>query len=403
MDCPILLIDANSFFASCHIALNPELADIPVVVGGEEKKRHGICLAANYIAKREYGIKTGMAVREAREKLGDKGVIVSPQHSLYVDFSARILRIKRRYSPLVEPFSIDESWVDLSGTERLHRTDSSEEIATRLQKNILEETGIPTSVGIGPNKIISKMAAEIKKPLGITKVDFQDVPRVFWPLPVKELFGVGHRMEKNLWLLNIHSIGDLANYPAGILKKRFGLIGLILKNSANGVDYSPVNPANLEVVKSAGHQITLPKDLAGHENIQVIIHELSEIVGRRVRIGGYTGKTVGLTLKDTEFQCLHRTQSMPYFSDLAEDIYGTAVVLLHRHWPRWKPVRMVGLTLSHLIKNSEEQLDLFGVTEKKRKLTRALDKIKDRHGETAVFKATSLTGVSVMLQNRWGC
>ena len=402
MDCPILLIDANSFFASCHIALNPSLADLPVVVGGDEEKRHGICLAANYVAKRGYGVKTGMTVREARDRVGDKGVFFSPLHSLYVDFSARILRIKRRYSPLVEPFSIDESWVDLQGTELLHKTTSSLEIADRLQKEILAETGIPVSVGVGPNKIISKMAAGIKKPLGITKVDFSQVSQVFWPLPVRELFGVGRRMERHLWTLNIHTIGDLANYPAEILKKRFGLIGLVLKNSANGIDYSPVNPASLEGSKSAGHQITLPQDIAGHENIRVIIHELAETVSRRVRISDYTGKTVGLTLKDTDFRTLYRTRSMPIFSDQAEDLYEAAADLLHLHWPPWKPVRLVGLTLARLIKKKDVQLDLFGEVEKKLAITKALDTIKDRHGEKAIFKGISLTDVSILFHNRWG-
>lgn len=401
MECPILLVDANAFFASCHIAIDPALADKPVVVGGDEKKRHGVCLAANYLAKRKYGIQTGMTVREARQRMGNQGIFISPQHSLYVDFSARIIRIKQRYSPLVEPFSIDESWLDLSGTELLHKTSSAEEIAARLQKSILAETSIPTSIGVGPNKIISKMAAGIKKPLGITKVRLEDVPVLFWPLPVKKLFGVGPRMEKNLNLLNIHSIGDLANYPSDVLEKRFGVTGLILKNSANGIDSSPVDPTSTSTVQSAGHQITLASDLAGHENLRVVIHELSEIVSRRVRLGGYSGKTVGLTLKDTDFHYLHRTRSMPHFSNLAQDIYNTALFLLHHHWPQWKPVRMIGLTLAHLTKNTAEQLDLFGSVEKDRKLTQALDQIKDRYGEIAIFKGTSLTKGSILFENRW--
>lgn len=400
--CPILLCDANSFFASCHIALNPGLADKPLVVGGDPQRRHGIVLAANYIAKGEYGIKTGMGVWEARARLGDQGVFVVPQHHIYVDFSLRILRVARRFTDRLEPFSIDEFWADVSNTRAVHQTESTEEIAWRLQQAILKETGIPTSVGVSANKLLAKQAAGMKKPLGITVLDPGDVPDRLWPLPVRELFGVGSRLEKRLRVLNIHTIGDLANYPEGILKQRFGLIGLVLRNSANGLDYSPVDPFSLEDVKSIGHQITLPRDYQGYEDVQAVIMELSDIVSRRVRVGGFMGRTVGLTLKDTDFKWLHRTRTLAHYTDLPEAIYETAVRLLHRHWPRWKPVRMVGITLSKLVKKDCEQLDLFGRVEKQRKLVDAVDKIRDRFGEQSILKGVSLTGAGVVFTSRWG-
>lgn len=402
MYCPILLCDANSFFASCHIALSPGLADQPLVVGGDPKRRHGIVLAANYIAKLEYGIKTGMGVWEARERLGGRGVFVVPQHHIYIDFSLRVLRVARRFTDRIEPFSIDEFWADVSNTRAIHKTDSSEEIARRLQREILEETGIPTSIGVSANKLLAKQAAGMKKPLGITVLDPREVPERLWPLPVRELFGVGPRLEKHLRVLNIHTIGDLANYPENILKKRFGLIGLVLRNSANGLDYSPLDPLSLEEVKSIGHQLTLPRDYRGYGDIQAVVLELSDIVGRRVRVGGYAGKTVGLTLKDPEFKWLHRTQSLPWYTDFSESIYETAVRLLHRHWPEWKPVRMVGVTLSNLVKRNFEQMDLFGRTEKQRRLVAAVDGIKDRFGEQSILKGVSLTGAGVVFADRWG-
>jgi len=391
MSSTILLADMNAFFASVHQALDPALKDRPVIVGGDPAKRHGIILTASYEAKAK-GVKTGMTVYEA-EKLCPEAIFIKPQHHLYVHFSTRILRIMRNFTPLVEPFSIDEAFLDVNGCEKLFG--SPVEIARKLKKRIHEEVGVACSIGVAPNKLLAKMAAGLQKPDGLTVIDHEDVPTRIWPLPVKELFGVGPRYENHLKLFNIHTIGDLASFPVAILKRRFGVYGEILWNSANGIDYSPVDPKTLETVKSIGQQITLPRDYRTHEEIKVVIMELSDLVAQRVREGGYAGRTVVLSLKDANFAWLSRMSALREHTDLAADICGAAVELLERHWPDGWPVRMAGVALAGLTRPLVEQLTLFGEKEKIRKVEEACDQIRSRFGKKAIFRAVSLTRAGV--------
>ncbi|HOV80578.1 MAG TPA: DNA polymerase IV [Bacillota bacterium] len=387
MHCPILLADMNAFYASVHQTMDPALRGKPVIVGGDPAKRHGIVLAASYEAK-AFGVKTGMAVWEARE-LCPHGIFLKPAHGHYINFSARIVKIMKDFSPMVEPFSIDEAFMDVSGCDQLFG--SSVDIALKLKARVKKEVGVLCSVGIGPNKLLAKMASGMQKPDGLTLMDFPDVPAKMWPLPVRELFGVGFRMEKRLRDLNIHTIRDLARYPLSVLQKRFGLVGHVLHLSANGIDYSPVDPHSLDRVKSIGHQITLPRDYRGYSEIKVVILELSEIVCRRVRLGGYVGRTVRLALKDADFLWMSRARTLAFPTAFAGDVCRAAVELLYRHWPAWKPVRMVGVSLAGLVKSTAEQVDLLGEDERNRRLYAACDRVKDRFGEQSLLRAVSLT------------
>lgn len=385
MERTILLADMNSFFASVHQALDPKLRGKPVIVAGDPEKRHGIVLTASYEAKKK-GVKTGTVVWEARQRCPD-GIFIKPQYHLYVDFSSRILQIMDDFTPLVEPFSIDEAFMDVTGSQKLFG--SPVEIAKQLKKRIHREIGITCSVGVGPNKLLAKMAAELQKPDGLTVMSHKEMPVLLWPLPIKKLFGVGHRYEQHLHKLNIHTIGDLAKYPVAILKKKFGLYGETLWLSANGIDSSPVDPDSLNQVKSIGQQITLPRDYKGNE-IKVVILELADLVAQRVRAGEYLGKTVSLSLKDTNFCWLSRMQTFRRPTNLAADISTAAIELLQKHWsPRW-PVRMIGVGLSNLFTSRMEQTDLFGSREKLREIEKACDQVRERYGKTAVFRAVSL-------------
>lgn len=387
----ILLADMNAFFASVHQALDPTLKGRPVIVGGDPAKRHGVVLTASYEAKAK-GVKTGMTVYEA-QRLCPEGIFLQPQHHLYIHFSTHILQIMRDFTPLVEPFSIDEAFLDVTGCQRLFG--SPVEIARKLKKRIYEEVGVRCSIGIGPNKLLAKMAAGLEKPDGLTVLDYGDIPGRLWPLPVRELFGVGPRYEHHLKLFNIHTIGDLARFPVEILKKRFGVNGELLWQCANGIDSSPVDPDSLAVVKSIGQQITLPRDYRTHGEIQVVLLELADLVAERVRAGGYAGRTVVLSLKDAGFNWLSRMKTLPERTDLARDIYRAAAELLKRYWPDGWPVRMVGVTLAALLPERLEQLTLFGEKEKVRSSEKACDYIRSRFGENAIFRAVSLTRAGV--------
>jgi DNA polymerase-4 len=387
----IFLADMNAFFASVHQALDPALKGKPVIVGGDPARRHGIVLAASYEAKAK-GIKTGMTVGEAK-KLCPQAIFIKPQHHLYLQFFTRILRIMRCFTPLVEPFSIDEAFLDLTGCQKLFGLPVDTALA--IKKRIREEVGVTCSVGIGPNKLLAKMAAGLQKPDGLTVLNYEDVPVRLWPLPVRELFGVGPKYERHLKLFNLQTIGDLAKFPVKILKRRFGVNGEVLWRCANGIDYSPVDPHTLERVKSIGHQITLPRDYRSREEIKVVILELADLVARRVRAGGYAGKTVVLSLKDANFTWLSRRGTLLEHTELAFDIYQAAVKLLTCHWPEGRPVRLIGVALAGLIPKRVEQLDLFKEKEKLKNSERACDHIKSRFGEKTIFRAVSLTRAGV--------
>ncbi|MHB8983871.1 MAG: DinB/UmuC family translesion DNA polymerase, partial [Carboxydocellales bacterium] len=222
-----------------------------------------------------------------------------------------------------------------------------------------------------------------------------DIATKMWPLPVGDLFGVGRRTEKKLRLFGVRTIGDLAKFPVEVLERKFGIIGRVLHLSANGIDFSPVNPHSLELAKSIGNQMTLSRDYRGHEEIKVAILDLVETVGYRVRQGGYVGKTVSLTLRDSDLLFHSWSASLAEYTDLSEDIYGMAGRLLETNWPEWKKVRLVGVSLSKLIKKGFEQIDLLGEKEKLRKLTQACDEIRERFGYSKIQRGSSITEAGI--------
>lgn len=384
----IMLVDMNSFFASVHQALDPSLQGKPVIVCGDPSKRRGIVLAASYEAKKPYGIKTGMTVNEAKQKCPG-AVFISPCYRQYISFSTRIINILKRFSPLVEPYSIDEAFVDVTGCT--HLLGNPQQIAADIKRQIKNEVKVSCSIGIGPNKLLAKMASDFEKPDGLTTLNYKDVPAKLWPLPVRKLFGVGSRYEKHFQKLNIKTIGDLANFPVEILKKKFGLMGEILHLSANGIDYSPVEPSSLQYIKSIGNQVTLPKDYRGYEEIKVIILELAEHVCYRARTAGCLGKTVSLTLKDNYFVTRTHSATMPQPSNITNEIYQTALMLMHRHWNSSARVRAVGLALSNLTDGCSRQLSITTDLIKQEKLEQACHEIKKRWGYSSIKRAVSLT------------
>ncbi|MGD0621756.1 MAG: DNA polymerase IV [Thermacetogeniaceae bacterium] len=385
MERAILLADMNSFFASVHQALDPRLRGQPVVVIGDPEQRRGIVLSASYEAKRR-GVKTGMILREARQ-VCPHGYFIKSQYHLYVSFSSRFLRIMRDFTPLVEPFSIDEAFLDVTGSQKLFGTPVA--IARQLKQRIRQEVGLTCSVGVAPNKLLAKMGADLQKPDGLTVIGRRDVPAVIWPLPVRDLFGVGPRYEQHLRRLNIFTIGDLARFPVDILKRKFGVIGEVLWLNANGTDSSPVEPESLDRVKSMGHQVTLPRDCKG-DRLRAVILELADLVAYRVRSEGYVGRTVVLCLKDPDFCWLSRMRTIPEYTDLGAEIAAAALSLLAEHWfPDW-PVRMVGVTLANLIPCRIEQPALFGERERLKRIEQACDLVRNRFGRKTICRAASL-------------
>jgi DNA polymerase-4 len=385
MERAILLADMNSFFASVHQALDPRLQGMPVVVIGDPEQRRGIVLSASYEAKKR-GVMTGMILRDARQ-LCPHGFFIKSQYHHYVGFSSRFLRIMRDFTPLVEAFSIDEAFLDITGSQKLFGSPIA--IARQLKQRIRQEVGLTCSVGVAPNKLLAKMGADLQKPDGLTVIEHRDVPTIIWPLPVRNLFGIGPRYEQHLRRLNIFTIGDLARFPVNILKRKFGAIGEVLWLSANGADSSPVEPGRMDLVKSMGHQVTLPRDFKG-DSLKAVILELADLVAYRVRSKGYVGKTTVLCLKDPDLHCLSHMRTLPEYTDLGSEIAMAALNILEEHWfPNW-PVRMVGVTLTNLIPCRTEQPALFGERERLKKIEQACDLVRNRFGRKTICRAVSL-------------
>lgn len=384
----ILLADMNAFFASVTQVLEPELQGKPLLIAGDVEKRHGIILAASYEAKK-MGVKTGMAIWEAKLYCPE-AILRSPNYPAYMDFSNRIISILKDFSPLVEPFSIDEAFVELTGTDVLWG--SPLQAAQSMKRRIKDEVGVLCSVGIGPSKVVAKMAAELQKPDGLTIIKRQDVPGRLWPLPIGELFGVGGRMEKHLRNMGIRTIGDMAQTPVYLLTQRFGIVGARLHQFSHGEDNSPVDPHSLDRVKSVGHQITLPRDYSKKEDIKVVILELAEAVCRRARMGNYEGKTISLHVRGQDLTGIGRSRSLSRHTAYPQTIYQLAWKLFCLHWPQDKPVRLLGIALGNLIQPPYQQLSLFS---KEEKLYETIDDIKEKYGEMSLLRSSFLLEAGV--------
>ncbi|MDD9150467.1 MULTISPECIES: DNA polymerase IV [unclassified Sporolactobacillus] len=386
----IFLVDMQTFYASCEKADLPELKDRPVIVAGDPKQRSGIVLAACPMAK-SYGVKTGEGLWEARKKC-PMAVIRIPRMQHYLDISIKITGILETFTELVEPYSVDEQFMDVTGSQ--HLFGRPREIARKIQLKIWHEIGIYARVGIGPNKVMAKMACDNfakKNKSGIFELTHENIQQYLWPLPIKSLFSVGTRMEKNLLLMGIRTIKGLANYPISLLEKRWGINGTLLWMTAQGIDYSPVTPGTFREQKAIGHHMTLPYDYKDEKSIRIVLLELSEEVAYRARTKGYQGDVVstGITGEYDRHTGFYRQIKLTSATDFGMDIFQAACKLLTENWDR-EPVRGVSVTLSDLRSVSPYQLDLFGKVEEKKQLSAAVDAIYAKYGKPALFHGSSL-------------
>ncbi|MCS1350567.1 DNA polymerase IV [Mechercharimyces sp. CAU 1602] len=386
----ILLADMNAFYASVEQTLHPQYQGKPLIVCGDPQKRRGIVLAASYEAK-HYGVKTAMPVHEAKS-LCPTAQLVPPHMGTYIQVSTRIIQLLQQFSPSVEPFSIDEAFLELTGSEKL--LGKKEHVAHQIKQRIRTELGVSCSIGIGPNKLLAKMAAEMEKPDGLTSITANQVPRKIWPLPINKLFGVGSRMNFHFNKMGIRTIGDLAHTDPTRLEHRFGIIGRVLYQSAHGMDQSPVDPHSLDINHSIGHQFTLPYDYIEAKDILLVLYELAENVARRARLAASLGRTITLALRGNDFS-IHRSLSLDEATQIGRMIYQAIEILFQRHWNH-RPVRQIGITLSNLQREENGvQLDLFGNNEKYKKLTTAIDSIQQRYGVKSMCYAHSLLEASL--------
>lgn len=389
----ILHVDMNAFYASCEQSKDKSLRGKPVLVAGDPLKRHGIVLTASYEA-RKYGIKTGMPNWQAKA-LCPEAIFLKPDFDTYVQYSSNMINILKEFSPLVEQFSIDEAWVDVTGCENLFGNPL--EIAKKIQKRISKELGLPCSIGISQNKLVAKMASDLNKPMGITCLPETKVAEILWPLDVSKLIWIGSAREKQLKSIGINTIGDLANTPMSLLINLFGKNGRDIFYFANGIDLSPVKPYTLDA-KSFGNTVTLSRDYTDINDIKRAFLSLCEMVGSRMRKHNFMCKTVSIIVKDASFNTVTRSRSIEY-TLLTEDIFNAAVNLfMENHFPGFK-VRMLGVRVSNLVKiDKEVQMSLFENHrfEKLKKLNIAIDKIRDRFGFDSISRGLLLTGERIV-------
>lgn len=388
----IMLADCQSFYATVEKVAHPEYRERPLVVAGDPERRSGIILAACPLAK-AYGITTAERLGEALSKCPDV-VVIRPRMEEYIKISLHITSIYQQYTDLVEPYSIDEQHLDVSGS--VHHYGSIEEMASRIQKQVMRETGVRVRIGVSNNKVLSKMACDHfakRNESGFFRLEQSQLEHVLWPLPIGKMFMVGRRMEHHLERIGIHTIGDLAHTPLMQLRRRWGVNGEVLWRIANGVDDSPVSPKTHIAQKGIGHHMTLPKDYGTLETIKVPLLELTELVCQRARMKGYIGTVVCVSCRGADFDHptgFHRQCKLLEPTALTDEVYEVAVELLEKHWDGL-PIRAVGVTLSGLMGADQYQMTLFDKREERLALAHATDVIKARYGNAAIVRASSLT------------
>ncbi|MCL2140614.1 MAG: DNA polymerase IV, partial [Dehalococcoidia bacterium] len=359
----------------------------PMAVGGSVEDRHGIILAKNYEAK-AYGIKTAETIWEAKKKCPQL-IVVPPDFDKYLRFSKLFRQILLDYSDQVEPFGIDEAWLDVSGSTQLFG--SGEQIADTIRNRVKSELGITVSVGVSFNKIFAKLGSDMKKPDAVTVINKENYQTLAWPLPVGDLLGVG-RATQNRLRYQIRTIGELAQANPQHLKWLFGKRGLILHSFANGWDTSTVKPAGFEsCVKSVGNSSTCPRDLADEQDVRIVFQSLAESVAERMRDLAVMARTVQISLRTNDLYWFERQTALARPSMVSDELTAAAMKLLREHYHWEKPLRSIGIRGTNLISTKgARQLSLFADEqgrEQSERVEYAIDDIRRRFGHHAINRA----------------
>jgi len=384
MNRTILLVDMNSFFASVEQQCNPQLRGKPVAVGGPAGTR-SVISAASYEA-RAFGIRSAMPVNEALKRCPQL-ILVDGDMRKCIDVSRRVFRICSDYTDLLEIYSIDECFMDVSPT--MHLFGGPWNLALALKQRIREELGLTCSVGIGPNKILAKLAAGMRKPDGLTGIPPQDVPRLLENLPVEKLHGIGDKVAAKLRDMAIPTAGVLGRTPVKRLKRYFGVLGEVLQAMGKGNCESPIVPYyDSPDMKSIGHSHTLERNTMDWEVLSRNLLRLSEMVGRRLREQRYSGRTVALYVRYSDMHTFSRRRTLPYYVDDGYAIYEVALSILREQVGNVQPIRLLGISVCNLTRGAH-QLSLFE-DKRQAELLKAVDNINNRYGEFTVRRASLL-------------
>ncbi len=390
----IFHVDANSAFLSWSAAYRvkvlgekTDLRDIPSVVAGDKASRHSIILAKSAPAKK-YGIQTGEPLFQALEKCPEL-VVVPPDYPLYVEASRHFVAILRQFSPVVEQYSIDEAWVDMTGTQRLFGEPRL--AAEQLRRRIWEELGFTVNVGISSNKLLAKMAGDFEKPNKVHTLFPEELEAKFWPLPVRDLFLVGAATERKLKQLGIYTIGDLARAEESLLKRRLGKHGQTIWHFANGRNADLVAPEPAEN-KGYSNSVTTARDVTDHPQGYKVLLSLCETVAMRLRKDGKCSSCISIHLRTNAFAHYSHQAMLHNATNITEEIFRVCCRLLDEAWDGIIPLRQLGVQVTRLAQEPYQQLDLFSELtprqyEKKLCLNETVDALKDKYGEDIIRRA----------------
>ena len=386
----IIHSDINHCYAQIEEMLHPELRNVPMAVGGSEEKRHGIILAKNDLAKAA-NVKTGESLREAKRKCPGL-IIVHPDYDAYIYYTEKIKDIYRKYTDRVESFGLDEAWVDVTDSQKLFG--DGIELARRIQDEVYETYGITVSMGVSFNKIFAKLASDLLKHKGFVVITEEDFREELWPLPAEDLLLVGRHTTKKLAEMRIFTIGDLAAASPERLQRRFGIMGVLLWNYANGLDTSEVHLCGYErPVKSIGNSKTVVHDIVSIAQLREVFRVLSESIAARLRMDHLRCSRISIHVRSTELKTKGCQRKLERFTDLASDILDNAMILVGRLGLEEISLRSVGIQVSGLAAGMNfDQGDLFmdaDAIDRQRRTEQVLYDIRVRYGYDACRMASS--------------
>ena len=390
----IIHLDLDAFFASVEQRDNPAYRNKPLIVGGisgvdgkDGKTNRGVVCAASYEA-RQYGVHAGMPIWEARQKCHN-GIFIPTQMNKYLEASKKFFQICSTYTPLIEPLSIDELFLDVSGCESLFG--SSEIIGRKIKERVHQELGLKVSVGIAENKFLAKIATNLGKPDGFYLISSKDIQKILYPLPISALWGIGKKTEELLKKSGIYQVEQLAKMPDSILENLMGKNGKKIKLLAQGIDESPVNPPSK--AKSIGKETTFSTNITEKAVLVKELLKISQLVGYTARKKGYKGRTITLKIRFHNFITFSKSKTLENPINLDDIIFKTVVELLDKVRYKKGGVRLLGIKLSSLTSGNEiKQLKFSKDKEDKlEQLIQSLDEIREKFGTKAVTRASLLS------------
>ncbi len=395
----ILHVDLNNFYASVECIGHPELLLRPLAVCGDPENRHGIVLAKNQLAK-SLGVKTGETVREAQRKCGGNLLTVPPHFNKYVYYSKKVREIYYSFTDEIETFGLDECWLDVTGSQKLFG--SGKEIADKIREKVKSELDLTVSVGVSFTKVFAKLGSDMKKPDATTVISRENFKQLVWPLPAEEMLFIGRKTIEKLHLINIFTIGDLANADTEVLKQKFGVVGLRMQKDARGIEEGRVLKYDEKTpVKSVGNGITTKRDMVNDDDVRTVISYLADTVATRLRSYGLAASGVAIAIRDCGLSGFIRQTALPYPTSSADEIGKECFELFKKNYDlaTEKPIRTLTVSTFNLMSGGDLfQPSLFfdDRIDEEKSLGSAVDKIREKFGGTAISKASMLSSSDLL-------